>query len=190
MPHDFNIRAKRLGTQINAKRIYCREDIPKELRCSNILIRNNTIFTNGCDGHKEAPLGSVIGYCESNLTSSGFSAWPIEDAEISLIEKDGLFYKKPSLLKACVIPKKDEEWPEWAEKCKIVYEDMTIVRIQTLQGIVFAIAGVDYLVFYGNNQYGSPKTKVILKDSPSCTKYIVCDENGKDIGPLNKICPA
>lgn len=187
---EFYIRTKRLSTPTNAKRIFSREDVPEDIWMTNVVIFNNKVVAQGAEGAKEGPLGSVVCYQTSTRPYRKFDAWIVENPNLSLVEKNGVFYKKPPILKACIVPKEGEDIPNWLKGCHIAYSG-SITTIQTLRGIANAKPGVDTIVFYGMNQCGKhPKVNIIRKGSTSCSRYILCEETGEDIGSFDKYYPA
>ena len=92
---------KQAGAKKDAIRVNTGKDIPEFLR-STIAIEGGQVKLVCVEGAEVAPLGSVIGYEESEKTSTGWNAWCIGNAATNLIERDGIFYKKATILTASI----------------------------------------------------------------------------------------
>ena len=106
---------KQAGAKKDAIRVNTGKDIPEFLR-STIAIEGGQVKLVCVEGAEVAPLGSVIGYEESEKTSTGWNAWCIGNAATNLIERDGVFYKKATILTAQQV---SDEAPEFLEGANI-----------------------------------------------------------------------
>ncbi len=97
------------GQKKDAVRINGTTDIPEFLR-NNITVEGDTLTLICVEGTETCPLGSVIGYEESNSTGTGYNVWCIGNASANLVEIDGVFYKKATVLEAMKV---GEEFPEF-----------------------------------------------------------------------------
>lgn len=90
---------KEAGQRKDAVRVRSYNDIPEFLK-SAISVTTEGIELDCVEGREVAPFGAVIGYEKSEKTSSGWNCWVIGNADTNLIEKDGVFYKKATIMKA------------------------------------------------------------------------------------------
>ena len=150
---------------------------------------NNAWFQNlGCFLITfSAPIGSVIGYEESSETSTGWNTWCIGNASTNLVEIDGVFYKKATVMKAQAL---DDEFPEFLKGAEIRHNEDGSWTIKTDWGESTGFPGKAYWVLYGVKEDGTPDANILTKTEKSYKDYIVCDENGEDIGFLSDIDPA
>ena len=82
---------KEAGQRKDAVRVRSYDDIPEFLKAA-ISVTTEGIELDCVEGREVAPFGAVIGYEKSEKTSSGWNCW--------VIEKDGVFYKKATIMKA------------------------------------------------------------------------------------------
>ena len=95
---------KEAGQRKDAVRVRSYNDIPEFLKAA-ISVTTEGIELDCVEGREVAPFGAVIGYEKSEKTSSGWNCWVIGNADTNLIEKDGVFYKKATIMKAQAVSK-------------------------------------------------------------------------------------
>lgn len=181
----INIHKPACWQKGDAVRINSIADIPDFLK-DTITIKGNQIHLVCVEGNETAPLGSVIGYEESTSTSTGWNTWHIANASINLVEFDGVFYKKATVMPAMAV---SEEFPEFLKGANITHNEDGSWSIKTDRGFYTAFPGDGYWVKYGTKEDGTPDADILKKTYMSYTDYIVCDEDGQDLGPLWEIDP-
>ncbi len=174
------------GQKKDAVRVNSTADIPEFLK-KNISVEAGKIILICVEGKEKAPLGSVIGYEESETTGTGWNTWCIGNADTNLIEIDGVFYKKATVMQA---QKVDDTFPLFIEGAKIRHNDDGSWTIKTDWGESTGFPGESYWVRYGTKEDGSPDANILTKTEKSYNDYIVCDADGNDIGKLAEIDPA
>lgn len=97
------------GQKKDAVRVNNEADIPVFLQDS-IIVNGDKLTLICVEGVETAPLGVVVGYEKSNSTPTGFNCWVIGNADTNLVEIDGVFYKKATVLQAQPV---DDEFPEF-----------------------------------------------------------------------------
>ncbi len=177
---------KQAGQKKDAIRVTKEADIPDFLR-ESIRVSGDTIQLTCVEGDEECPVGSVIGYEESQATSTGYNCWCIGNAATNLVEIDGVFYKKATIMKAALLT---EEYPEFLKGAEISRNDDGSWSIKTDWGVSTGFPGEAYWVRYGTKEDGVPDANILTKTEKSYRDYIVCDENGNDLGWLAEIDPA
>lgn len=177
---------KQAGQKKDAVRVNTVSDIPEFLE-GTIKIEGESLILVCVEGEEKAPIGSVIGYEESAQTSTGWNTWCIGNAATNLVEIDGVFYKKATVLEAQLV---DDEFPEFLKGAQIRHNEDASWTIKTDWGESTGFPGKAYWVRYGNKPDGTPDANILTKTEKSYKDYIVCDENGIDIGFLSEIDPA
>ena len=135
----------------------------------------------------KSAIGAVIGYEKSEKTSSGWNCWVIGNADTNLIEKDGVFYKKATIMKAQAV---SETVPDFLQGARTRKNADGSWSIQTDWGVSTGYPGEAYWVLYGTKEDGSPDANILTKTEKSYGEYIVCTSDGQDIGRLAEIDPA
>ena len=176
---------KQAGQKKDAVRISSVSDIPEFLR-SSIDIACNKLYLTCVEGNEICQLGSVIGYEESEKTSTGWNCWCIGNAATNLVEIDGVFYKKATVMPAAEVT---DEFPEFLEGADITHNPDGSWSIKTDWGVSTGFPGQAYWVRYGTKEDGTPDANILTKTEKSYRDYIVCDEDGNDIGFLHEIDP-
>lgn len=138
------------------------------------------------EGNETCPLGSVIGYEESEKTSTGWNTWVIGNAATNLVEKDGVFYKKATVLEAEPV---SDEFPEFLTGAPITHNDDGSWTITTDWGQSTGFPGESYWIRYGTKENGAPDANILTKTEKSYQDYIVCKQDGTAIGKLSEIDP-
>lgn len=177
---------KQAGQKKDAVRVNTEHDIPEFLK-ETIKIEVESLVLICVEGTEKAPLGSVIGYEQSEQTATGWNTWCIGNAATNLVEIDGVFYKKATVLKAQLL---DDEFPAFLEGAEIRHNEDGSWTIKTSWGESTGFPGKAYWVLYGTNTDGTPDANILTKTEKSYGDYIVCNENGVDIGKLSDIDPA
>ena len=185
MAKSINIH-KQAGQKKDAIRITTVADIPDFLR-SSIDIANGTLYLTCVEGNQTCPLGSVVGYEASDKTSTGYNCWCIGNAETNLVEINGVFYKKATVMPAMAVT---DEFPAFLEGADITHNPDGSWSIRTDWGVSTGLPGLAYWVRYGTKADGSPDANILTKSEKSYRDYVVCDENGEDLGLLCEIDPA
>ena len=177
---------KQAGSKKNAVRISNVDDIPEFLK-GTVAISDGKVSLVCVEGNETCPLGSVIGYEESESTGTGYNTWYIANAATNLIEKDGVFYTKATILEATPM---DDESPELLRGAKIWRNDDGSWSYKASWGVQTGFPGKAYWVKSGVTEEGVPKGYILTKTEESYKSFIVCNENGEDIGFLYEIDPA
>ena len=177
---------KQAGSKKNAVRISKVDDIPEFLK-DTVAISDGKVSLVCVEGNETCPLGSVIGYEESENTGTGYNTWYIANAATNLIEKDGVFYTKATILEATPM---DDEFPELLRGAKIWRNDDGSWSYEASWGVQTGFPGKAYWVKSGVTEEGVPKGYILTKTEESYMSFIVCNENGEDIGFLYEIGPA
>ena len=175
---------KEAGTKKDAVRIKEVRDIPDFLK-EAIQVVDGKIRLQCVEGNETAELGEVIGYEVSDRTSSGYNCWVIGNASTNLIEKDGVFYKKAIIMKAALVDK--EGLPSFLFGADVRKNDNGSWTIKTSWGESTGFPGESYWVLYGRNEDGTPDANILTITEKSFKDYLVCDENGKDLGWLSEL---
>lgn len=177
---------KAAGKEKQAVRINNASDIPEFLKDS-IGIAHDTLRLTCVEGNEEAPLGSVIGYEKSDNTPTGWNCWWIANAATNLVEKDGKFFTKATVLEAEPIT---DEAPELMAGGNIWRNEDGSWSYGASWGTQTGWPGKAYWVKSGETEYGEPKGYILTKSEESYGAFIVCDDDGNDIGFLCEIDPA
>lgn len=177
---------KQAGTRKNAVRINSAADIPEFLQ-GTISIENGEIRLICVEGQDHCALGSVIGYEASENTDTGWNSWHIANAATNLVEVDGIFYNKATVMTAMAV---SEEFPEFLHGAIISRNADRSWAIITDWGVSYGFPGKAYWVLYGYKADGTPDANILTKTEQSYKEYIVCDNEGNDIGFLSEIDPA
>ena len=138
------------------------------------------------EGTEYAPLGSVIGYEKSNKTASGINTWHIANAATNLVEENGVFYTKATVLPAQRV---GEELPKFMEGTQIFRNEDGSWTVITSWGQSTGYPGEAYFIRYGTREDGTPSVNILTKSEESYNAYYVCDENGNIIAQLSQIDP-
>ena len=177
---------KQAGQKKDAVRISKVGDIPEFLKGS-IDIARDKLYLACVEGNQVCPLGSVVGYEKSEKTPSGWNCWWIGNAATNLVEIDGVFYKKATILEATPVT---DEFPEFLKGADISQNADGSWSIKTNWGVSTGFPGQAYWVKYGVMEDGYIDANILTKTEKSYKDYIVCDEKGNDIGWLAEIDPA
>ncbi len=169
--------------------VLLRTSIPEFLMNSKAVdVVNGKVCFDSESGYQTAPLGSVIGYAESDQTPSGYNCWFV--AKLSdLSEVDGVFYTKPHTIYSMLIPSKEEVWPVWVHSSGLTHNDDGTATLLTAKGTQTGRVGIDFLISYGMKKNGKPDAYILRRTDDSYKEYIVCDENGEDVGKLCDLYP-
>lgn len=177
---------KQAGQKKDAIRVNSAADIP-EFLSSSIRATAEGLILTCVEGEEKADFGVVVGYEESTQTSTGYNTWVIGNAATNLVEIDGVFYKKATVMQAQPV---DEEFPEFLAGAKIRHNEDGSWTITTDWGESTGFPGQAYWVLYGQKADGTPDANILTKTEKSYKDYIVCDEDGVDLGYLYEIDPA
>ena len=177
---------KQAGSRKDAVRVNSIADIPEFLQ-GTITVSNNELELVCVEGTEHCPLGSVIGFEASESTSTGWNTWHIANAATNLLEIDGVFYKKATVMSAMALT---EEFPEFLEGADIFRNADGSWSIKTDWGVSTGHVGQAYWVLFGFKADGKPDANILPKTEKSYKEYIVCDDAGNDIGFLSEIDPA
>lgn len=176
---------KQAGKKKDAIRVSREEDIPDELKGA-IKIVDGMLELDCVEGVERAPLGSVIGYEKSNNTKSGINTWHIANAATNLIEENGVFYTKATVLPAQRV---GEELPKFMEGSQVFRNEDGSWTVITSWGQSTGYPGEAYFIRYGTHEDGTPSVNILTKSEESYKAYYVCDENGNIIAQLSQIDP-
>jgi len=176
---------KEAGKKKDAVRISKEEDIPSALKGA-VRIEDGELVLDCTEGEERAPLGSVIGYEASDKTASGMNTWNIANAATNLVEKDGVFFTKPTVFEAQRI---GDELPSFMEGAQVVMNADGSYTVTTDWGQSTGFKGEAYFVRYGTKADGTPDVNILTKSEESYEAYFVCDKAGNIIGKLSEIDP-
>lgn len=185
----FHIHSRPVGHQNAAVEISTLSTIPEHLK-EAISIVNCELWLDNDTGYKTAPIGSVICYEKSNQTVSGYNCWAIGKLGIDLTKKDGLFYTKPTIIPAMLIPAPEDPKPVWVHACHLIYNGDGTATLNTDGQNFTGRIGIDFLLCFGMKEDGLPKAGILATYDDSYNDYIICDQTGNDIGKLCEIYPA
>lgn len=185
----IRIQTPAVAQQSNAVEISTLSTIPSFLR-EAVILGNHRLWLDNVDGCKSAPMGSVIGYEKSDQTASGYNCWFIGQTGIDLVKIDGVFYTKPPIIHAMLIPAKDEVKPVWVNSCNLSYNGDGTVTLKTDTGNLTGRIGIDFILNYGMKRNGKPNASILTTYDESYKDYIVRDDAGKDLGKLCELYPA
>ena len=185
----IRIHSRPIEHQNSAVEISTLSTIPEHLR-NAISIVNCELWLDNENGYQTAPMGSVICYEKSNKTESGYNCWAIGRIGIDLEKKDNIFYTKPALIPAMLIPDKEDIKPLWANCCNLIYNDDGTATLNTPRGLVTGRIGIDFLLYLGMSKNGYAKADILCTYDKSYNDYIVCTETGEDFIKLCELYPA
>ncbi len=175
------------GQKKDAFRAIDEKSIPRFLSESKTVTFDGNQFHLVCvEGEECAPVGAVIGWEASQATTTGWNTWVVGNAATNLIEVDGVFYKKATVLMAAPVT---EQFPEFLEGAPIVRNDDGSWTITTDWGKSTGFPGKAYWIRYGTKPDGKPDANILTKSEKSYKDYIVCGEDGEDIGYLYELDP-
>lgn len=174
---------KEAGTKKDAVRVKRAQDIPDFLKSA--INVNGKIQLDCVEGTETAEFGAVIGYEVSEKTASGYNCWVIGNASTNLVEKNGVFYKKATVMKAVLVD--EEELPAFLFGANVRKNADGSWTIKTSWGESTGFPGECYWVLYGKNEDGTPDANILTRTEKSFKDYLVCDENGEDIGWLSEL---
>ena len=184
---DFNgpIYIRKGKAKKDAVRINSEEDIP-EFLADSIHVVDGMLELDCVECVEHAPLGSVIGYEESEKTASGMNVWHIANAATSLEEIAGVFWTVPVIYVAQRI---GYEVPSFLVGAPIEREMDGAFTIQTDWGKSKGYPEDAYFVLYGVKEDGTPDANILTKSEKSYDAYYVCTKDGEIIGKLSELDP-
>lgn len=183
------IHSRPVAHQSNAVEISTLSTIPEHLRKAISLVNCELRLDNEA-GYKTAPIGSVVCYEKSTHTASGYNCWAIGKLGIDLTKKDGLFYTKPTVIPAMLIPAPEDPKPVWVNACNLTYNGDGTATLNTDGKNFTGRIGIDFLLCFGMKENGLPKAGILATYDESYNDYIVCDTAGNDIGKLCELYPS
>ena len=186
----FKIHVPAVAQQNNVVEVHTLSTIPEFLQ-EAITVENHRLTLDNVEGKKTAPLYSVIGYERSAQTKSGYNCWFIGQVGVDLVKVDGVFYTRPPIVHAMLIPAKEDAKPIWANSAGLTYNG-DIAMLETCNGNLSGRVGRDFILCYGMGRAGNPKPKVTIltRDDKSFKDYVICDDEGSDICLLSECYPA
>lgn len=185
----IKIHAPAVAQQENSVEISTLSTIPEFLRDA-ISVEHHQLILDNVSGPVAVPLGSVICFEKSDKTTSGFNCWSIGQVGVNLTKVDGLFYTKPRILHAMLIPSEDEAKPLWVKHCNLTYNGDGTATININGKPSSGRIGIDFILSHGMDKNGNPKATILSTFDKDYHSYLVCDDSGKDIGLLSDIYPA
>ena len=175
---------KQSGAKKDAVRVSNNADIPEFLKGA-VRVNGDTLEIECVEGNETANFGEVIGYEKSEKTKSGYNCWVIGNASTNLIEKDGVFYKKATVMRAAQVT--EDSIPSFLEGAEVRQNEDKSWTIKTDWGESTGRPYEAYWVLYGIKEDGKPDANILTKTEKSFYEYIVCDENGQDICKLSEL---
>lgn len=176
---------KEAGAKKDAVRICKESDIPDFLSDAITVVDNDKLFLQCVEGGEIAPFGSVIGYEKTEKTFSGWNCWVIGNAATNLVEKDGIFYKKATVMKAAQVTA--DSIPSFLFGAGVRHNEDGSWSIKTEWGESKGYPYEAYWILYGRKDNNIPDANILTKTEKSFKDYIVCDENGNDLGWLSEL---
>ena len=175
---------KQAGAKKDAVRVSNNADIPEFLKGA-VRVNGDTLEIECVEGNETANFGEVIGYEKSEKTKSGYNCWVIGNASTNLIEKDGVFYKKATVMRAAQVT--EDSIPSFLEGAEVRQNEDKSWTIKTDWGESTGRPYEAYWVLYGIKEDCKPDANILTKTEKSFYEYIVCDENGQDICKLSEL---
>lgn len=169
---------KEAGTKKDAVRVTKESNIPDFLKDA-IKIVDGRIQMQCVEGTETADFGAVIGYEITENTPSGYNCWVIGNASTNLVEKNGVFYKKATVMKAQLV--EEDKIPDFLQGAEVRKNKDGSWTIKTSWGESTGFPGECYWVLYGTNEDGTPDANILTKTEKSFKDYLVCDEDGEDL---------
>ena len=173
----------------NVVKITALSTIPEELR-EAIRIVNCRLYVDTIDGIKVAPTGSIISFEKSEETSSGYDCRVVATPHTDLLNVNNVIFIKPTIMHAVLIPDKDEVRPLWAVRSKLTYNGDGTATLHTAEGDSTGRIGIDFLLCQDVKKAGNYKVSILSTYDEAYSEYILCDDDGKDIGKLVDFYPA
>lgn len=184
MTYDIRIR-KKIGYRKDAVRINTVTDIPWFLeRCIKIV--DDRLLFISINGTEAVSLGSIIGYDESTFVPTGWNCYLIDNSDNNLIEFDGAFYNKGIIIEAKRV---DDIFPEFLTGADITHNSDGSWTIKNDFGEHTGYPGNAYWMLLRTKRDGTPDGTILNKNDESYKDYIVCDNNGNDVGLLCELDP-
>lgn len=180
MEKTFFVR-KKAGQKKDAFRVTNHESIPDFLRETVTIGTDGLVHLRCVEGDETCPLGSVIGYEKSPNTGTGYNTWVIGNAATNLIEEDGVFYKKATVMQAEFV---SDEFPEFLAGASIRRNDDGTWTITTDWGESTAIPGDALWVRYGTKPDGTPDANAVSMRERAYFEYYLCEPDGTIIDLL------
>ena len=171
------------GAKKDAVRVSEIKDIPDFLS-EAIKIVDGRIQLECVEGNQSTEPGVVIGYEKSEKTSSGYNCWVIGNAAKSLVEIDGVFYKKALIYQAA--PMESDELPEFMDGLDVHKNDDGSWTIKKSWGDQTGFPGEAYWIYHGVKEDGTKGVSILTKLEESFRSYFVCDEVGNNICKLSE----
>lgn len=169
---------KEAGAKQDALRVRRATDIPDFLK-EAIKIADGKVQLECVEGTETADFGEVIGFETSENTASGYNCWVIGNAATNLVEKNGVFYKKATVMKAKLIS--EEDYPSFLSGADIRKNDDGSWTIKTNWGESTGFPGNAYWVLYGIDEKGKLDANILTVTEKSFRDYIVCSKDGEDL---------
>lgn len=176
---------KEAGAKKDAVRICKESDIPDFLTDAITVVGDNKLMLQCVEGNEFADLGCVIGYEKTDKTLSGWNCWVIGNAATNLVEKNGVFYKKATIMKAAQVTA--DEIPSFLFGADVKKNDDGSWSIKTDWGVSTGFPNEAYWILYGKKDDNTPDANILTKTEKSFKDYIVCDEDGNDLGLLSEL---
>lgn len=107
---------KQAGAKKDAVRVSNNADIPEFLK-EAVRVNGDKLEIECVEGNETTNFGEVIGYEKSEKTKSGYNCWVIGNASTNLIEKDGVFYKKATVMRAAQVT--EDSIPSFLEGAEV-----------------------------------------------------------------------
>ena len=166
--------------RVDAIRVRRAYNIPEFLK-DYIKVNGNKIEVLNENSSEIGQLGSIVMYEQSIIPGKYNCRLLNKDDNGNFIEKYGVLYRKPSIVKAQLVTK---EFPEFLRGANISrYSDYSWT-IETCSGIMKGYIGKAYWLYYGLDDAGKPIGGILKKYGREYFDYLVCDESKKDLGWL------
>lgn len=172
----------------NAVEISTLSTIPDFLKQS-ILLVNHELWLDSEDGIKAAPLGVIVTYEKSDKTPTGYSCTAIGNYH-DFTKKDGIYYTKPTVLYAMLIPSQEEARPVWVHSAGLTYNGDGTATLQTENVPMSGRIGIDFIVTSGMKKNGKPEASILARYDEDYCHYNVYDDNNNFVGTLAELYPA
>jgi len=172
-------KSETLKAKTNVALINTLADVPEFLQ-ETVIVRDGQIYIGECiEGKELCPIGSFIAWERDESCAGGFNTWCKSNGHETLVQIDGVWYEKPTVVLYEELDWSDLRVPEFGKDAPVDIEGGKIV-LHASWGDQTAEAPEPY-AFLG---YPDGSFALLKLNSESARAYFVCTEQGKVIRPL------